>query len=165
MPKMDSIDSINQLNALPRSHLVDLWTETYKCSPPKGMRQPLMIRAIAWHFQARAQDGFSADTKRLLKAAVKRVMAELESSRTNASSSVVRGGSLIKNRRNLSIQNAPRPLPPPGARLIRDWNGRRYVVDVVEDGYIMDGKHYKSLTALSFRITGVKWSGPRFFGL
>lgn len=165
MPKMDSIDSINQLNALPRSHLVDLWTETYKCPPPKGMRQPLMIRAIAWHFQARAQDGFSADTKRFLKAAIKRVMAELESSRSDASSPLVRDGSLLKNRPSPSAHNASRPLPSPGARLIREWNGRRYVVDVVEDGYIMDGKHYKSLTALSFRITGVKWSGPRFFGL
>jgi hypothetical protein len=165
MPKMDSIDSIKQLNALPRSHLVDLWTETYKCPPPKGMRQPLMIRAIAWHFQARLQDGFSADTKRLLKAAVKRVMAELEASRSDASSTSVRDGSSPQNRPSLSSQNPPRALPRPGARLIRDWNGRRYVVDVVEDGYVMDGKHYKSLTALSFRITGVKWSGPRFFGL
>jgi hypothetical protein len=49
--------------------------------------------------------------------------------------------------------------------LIRDWNGRRYVVDVVDGGFVLDGKHYRSLTAIAFRITGAKWSGPRFFGL
>ena len=32
-------------------------------------------------------------------------------------------------------------------------------------GYLMDGKTYRSLTAIAKRITGANWSGPRFFGL
>ncbi|MBL0374364.1 DUF2924 domain-containing protein [Rhizobium sp. KVB221] len=58
-----------------------------------------------------------------------------------------------------------RAQPLPGARLIRDWNGHRYVVDVVENRFVMDGKPYRSLTAIALKITGAKWSGPRFFGL
>src|SRR5690606_27645348 len=53
----------------------------------------------------------------------------------------------------------------PGARLMRDWNGRTHVVDVVEGGFVFEAKVYPSLTAIAELITGAHWSGPRFFGL
>jgi hypothetical protein len=53
----------------------------------------------------------------------------------------------------------------PGARLLRDWNGKTHVVDVIEGGYVFEAKVYPSLTAIAGKITGVHWSGPRFFGL
>ena len=53
----------------------------------------------------------------------------------------------------------------PDARLMRDWNGRTNVVDVVEDGFIFGGETYRSLSAIARKITGAHWSGPRFFGL
>ena len=55
--------------------------------------------------------------------------------------------------------------PRPGTRLVREWNGRTHVVDVIEDGFVFDGKTYRSLSAIAKRITGAHWSGPRFFGL
>lgn len=58
-----------------------------------------------------------------------------------------------------------RSIPLPGTRLIREWNGKRYVVDVTAEGYLMDDERYKSLTAIAYAITGTRWSGPRFFGL
>ena len=45
------------------------------------------------------------------------------------------------------------------------WNGTVYEVDVSGDGYVWQGKTYRSLTAIAQAITGTKWSGPRFFGL
>lgn len=165
MSKPNAEDSLSALNTSSRSDLVDLWTKTFDCPPPKGIRQPLMIRAIAWHLQAKAQSGHSTETRRLLKAAVKRTMSEMDNSGSVtplADPTIVSSAPWSGEKTALTT---PRPLPPSGARLIREWNGRRYVVDVVDDGYIMDGKHYQSLTAVSFRITGVKWSGPRFFCL
>lgn len=53
----------------------------------------------------------------------------------------------------------------PGARLLRDWNGKTHVVDVIEGGYVFEAKVYPSLTAIAGKITGAHWSGPRFFGL
>jgi len=53
----------------------------------------------------------------------------------------------------------------PGSHLIREWNGRTYQVEVTGDGYVMDGKTWRSLSAIAKHITGVQWSGPRFFGL
>ena len=45
------------------------------------------------------------------------------------------------------------------------WNGRTYQVEILDSGYRFDGKTYPSLTAITKRITGTHWSGPRFFGL
>lgn len=53
----------------------------------------------------------------------------------------------------------------PGTHLVREWNGRTYQVDVVEYGYRLDGKEYRSLSAIARKITGAHWSGPRFFGV
>ena len=52
-----------------------------------------------------------------------------------------------------------------GTRLIREWNGKRYTVDVTSDGYVWRSKTWRSLSAIAKEITGVKWSGPRFFGV
>ena len=52
-----------------------------------------------------------------------------------------------------------------GTHLVREWNGRTYQVEVIDNGYRFDGKTYPSLTTIAKRITGTHWSGPRFFGL
>ena len=78
------------------------------------------------------------------------------------------GGVSTKTQRALNRVAAGKPAPTtlrPGSQLVREWNGRTYQVEVVERGFIMDGKSYPSLSAVAKRITGAHWSGPRFFGL
>lgn len=53
----------------------------------------------------------------------------------------------------------------PGTRLSRDWHGRTYHVLVLEEGFLFEDRHYRSLTQIASAITGAAWSGPRFFGL
>jgi hypothetical protein len=53
----------------------------------------------------------------------------------------------------------------PGARLVREWHGRTHTVTVTEDGFEYAGTSYSSLTKVAKKISGVHWSGPRFFGL
>jgi hypothetical protein len=53
----------------------------------------------------------------------------------------------------------------PGTRLLREWKGETNHVTVVSGGFVYDGKKYKSLTAVTRKITGMGWSGPLFFGL
>ena len=53
----------------------------------------------------------------------------------------------------------------PGTRLVREWQGRTYVVTVTDDGFNYDSETYTSLSAIAQRITGAHWSGPRFFGV
>jgi hypothetical protein len=53
----------------------------------------------------------------------------------------------------------------PGARLIREWNGRTIAVFTTETGFIWEERVYRSLTQIAREVTGAHWSGPRFFGL
>jgi hypothetical protein len=53
----------------------------------------------------------------------------------------------------------------PGTKLVRDWHGNGHTVTVVADGFEYDGRQWRSLSAIAKAITGVKWNGPRFFGL
>ena len=53
----------------------------------------------------------------------------------------------------------------PGARLIREWNGRTIAVLTTETGFTWEEREYRSLTQIAREVTGARWSGPRFFGL
>lgn len=95
-----------------------------------------MRKALIWDEQCRCFGGLSPSLKRVLKAA-----ADGRSS------------------------NAPMAVVKSGTQLIREWNGKRYQVEVKEGGYLHAGQHFKSLSAIALHITGTSWSGPRFFGL
>ena len=64
-----------------------------------------------------------------------------------------------------SSKSRPPPSMSRGTGLIRDWKGTKHRVLVVADGYIYEGDRYSSLSVIARRITGTRWSGPRFFGL
>jgi len=52
-----------------------------------------------------------------------------------------------------------------GARIRREWRGDVVEVEVAESGFRYNGRLYRSLSAAATAIAGVKWNGPRFFGL
>jgi hypothetical protein len=64
------------------------------------------------------------------------------------------------------VASFPRPAAVlrPGARLVREWQGRNIVVDVGEGDFIWEGRAYRSLSHIAREVTGAHWSGPRFFG-
>jgi hypothetical protein len=57
------------------------------------------------------------------------------------------------------------PTIKSGTQLVRSWNGRTISVLATDDGFVMDGQTYRSLSAIARLVTGAAWSGPRFFGI
>lgn len=55
--------------------------------------------------------------------------------------------------------------PRPGTVLQRVWHDRQICVEVTANGFLFDGEHFTSLSAIARRVTGQHWSGPRFFNL
>jgi len=53
----------------------------------------------------------------------------------------------------------------PGTRLSREWQGRTYIVDVLDKGFTYQGKLFSSLSPIAKVITGSHRSGPLFFGI
>ena len=101
----------------------------------------LLIRAIAYRMQERADGGLATAAKRKLR----QLIADLETKGAQAFD--------------------PGVALKPGARLVREWAGRTHTVIVLEHGFDYDGERYPSLTKIAARITGAHWSGPRFFGI
>lgn len=77
------------------------------------------------------------------------------------------GGLDAETRAVLTRKSLPTVSPAltPGMRLEREWRGVTEVVEIVEGGFRWRGQTYPSLSKTARAITGVKWNGPRFFGL
>ncbi|MGL4239171.1 DUF2924 domain-containing protein [Tabrizicola sp.] len=120
-----------------RTDLINLWTALIGSPPPKNLSVPFLRRALALELQCQVLGGPKARTLENLS----RIVA--------GSASHASVGTTLR----------------PGAKLVREWQGRTWTVEVIEGGFLMGGERYASLSALARKITGARWSGPRFFGL
>ncbi|WP_246805040.1 DUF2924 domain-containing protein [Mesorhizobium mediterraneum] len=137
--------------------------KNYGCPPPSGVRRDLLVRAAAWHLQAKRLGGLSTETKKRLAEG----MRQFGINRAGTAPSSVCGdsncvGGAGRNARSVA---KPRRSQSKGTRLLRNWNGKTHIVDVMAEGFLFEGKLYRSLSAIAREITGAHWSGPRFFGL
>ena len=71
-----------------------------------------------------------------------------------------------------NLREAPSQRGPPGFEpirsgtvLVREHAGVLHRVTVAADGFEWNGRVFRSLSATARAITGVNWSGRRFFGL
>ena len=128
-----------EIQAMDLPSLRDEWRRHYRASPARRLSRDLLIRGIAYKLQEKTRGGLSKATQRRLRArpfaATGRVVPE--------------SGTKVR----------------PGTHLVREWQGRTYVVTVTGDGFNYDSETYTSLSAIAQRITGAHWSGPRFFGV
>jgi hypothetical protein len=126
-----------ELNGLDRIGLRIAWNDAFGVPSPSHISMMFMRKALIWDAQCRRYGGLSPALKRALNGTA--------------------GG---------KPSNMPAAVAAkPGTQLIREWNGRRYSVEVKDGGYFLAGEHFKSLSAIALHITGTNWSGPRFFGL
>jgi hypothetical protein len=105
------------------------------------LSRDLLIRGITYKLQERAYGGLSMATARKLEQAAA----------------------------DPGSRSAAKPAPPislrPGTRLVREWRGVTHTLLIHADGFEWRGQRYRSLSVVARKITGARWSGPRFFGL
>lgn len=76
------------------------------------------------------------------------------------------GGLGPQTRKLLRDDRPPRePVVAPGTIITREWRGQRHQVEATGEGFLHDGRCWKSLSEVARTITGTRWNGPRFFGL
>lgn len=128
-----------------RTELLIHWCKFSKQTLPNNISTKLLRRALAYQVQVKViGDLPAARRKQLLKLARRSAVSK-------------EGAKLAGSTKHTKLK--------PGARLIREWNGRNYVVKVVDSGFVWQGQSFTSLSAVARAITGTRWSGPRFFGL
>jgi Protein of unknown function (DUF2924) len=130
-----------ELRALDLAALKQRWRVLYRTEVPAHIGQALLLRAVAYRLQEKALGGLKSSTRRLLE----RVAED--------------------NLRRRSTNEMPGTRVTPGTVLIREWHGVSHRVTVLGDGVLLRGARYRSLSEVARKITGSRWSGPRFFGL
>ena len=152
MPDLPDFDHLKRLTIL---ELRQKWFDLGLRGDPPRVKH-LLVHGIAWHLQAQARGGLDAETRRLLRAAIRNAPED--------------GAITGKPRRTRSRKQPKRTNATPlqsGSTLIRTWRGRKHTVTVLDGGnrFRYANQEYASLSEVGRAITGARWSGPRFFGL
>ena len=134
---------VRELSALDLGHLRLQWRNVFSRNAPPHLTKPLLSRILAYRLQADAYGDLDPDIRRALKGV-----------RRSAAAGLDKSGSLGSARRI-----------KPGSVLVREWSGHLHRVIAIDGGFVWDGETYRSLSHVARAITGVRWNGPRFFGL
>ena len=129
------------LAALPQMDIAQLrrrFLALYSKNAPASFSRQMLMYAVAYRLQADAFGGLKPATRRQLLA----IAVQKEDAKASAS-----------------------PLLTVGTRLVREWHGVVHEVQILEDGVLWNGQHYRSLSVVARAITNTHCSGPRFFGL
>jgi hypothetical protein len=134
-------DELAELRGLNATALKQRWRLLYRTEAPVRIGHALLLQAVAYRLQERVLGGLKPSIRRLLERTVEDKV----------------------DRRPPS--EAPATKVTPGSVLIREWHGVSHRVTVLADGVLLRGARYRSLSEVARKITGARWSGPRFFGL
>jgi len=132
------VAQVAELERMTQKQLRERWGVLFNTSPPEKISRQQTVARLAYRLQELVFGGLPDEIRQQLE--------QMGESHTN------RG-----------TVNTGRPVT--GTRFIREWNGNRYEVEVLDKGFSFNGKQYRSLTAIATEITGTKWNGNNFFGL
>jgi hypothetical protein len=132
---------LQQLSALDKAALRQLWLEFFGQPAVRQLRRELMVPILAYRLQEKALGGLQVKEQNRLRALT------------------------AGDRRQRLPRLAAGPQIKPGTQLIREWQAETHRVVVAAQGFEYRGKTYSSLSQIALCITGTRWSGPLFFGL
>jgi hypothetical protein len=141
--KASLLSQVAEISNLDLAGLRARWRELVGTDPPAYSRV-FLAKRLACRLQELAFGGVSEDTQVRMRAAL--------------GDDGMDGDGRTDHRRS-------RNGPVAGTRLVREWNGQRCEVTVVQGGYEYEGRRYQSLSSIARAITGTRWNGPAFFGL
>lgn len=142
--KQKAVDiEIARLRNLDIGGLQAYWRSLFKTKLPSHLPKHLLFRMLAYQLQVSCFGGLDEDIIRLLDS------VDLTNDARQVTTAI--------DRRNSK--------PKPGTIFAREWNGHMHRVMVADDGFVLNGKTYPSLSKAAAAITGTHWNGPKFFGL
>lgn len=126
---------IEQLNTMNTPELKKMFLRYFRYTPIKRGKE-FYVSSIAYRMQELEFGGLPAATKNLL------TQMHIKSQAPKKQS-----------------------FAPIGTKIIKTYKGHDYVIRVLENGFDLDGQHFKSLSGIAKKITGMKISGNVFFNI
>lgn len=116
------------------------WKNLWGGNIPSHLSRPMIERALI--FKMMERDGFGLNEEQQTK------LEQLVSTYKRNPQSIERNNRII-----------------PGSRIVKIWKGKRYSVEVTDNGFRYGDISYSSLSQVAFAITGTRWNGWVFFDL
>jgi len=132
---------LSAIEELDLDQLREAWRDRFNKPAPAYRTRDLLLRAFSYRLESRLHGGLSLALRRRLDDLARSYEADSDFTPKAA------------------------PSIEPGARITREWNGTRHVVEVTEAGFRYQETNYASLSMIARKITGAHRSGPAFFGL
>ena len=149
---------IAELDGMTVSQLQVKWEEVWQ-EPCRSRNKDNLRKRIAWRIQVLAFGGLSQRALDRAAELADETLLRVRSLQTPIGKS---GGETITHRFTPATDTR---LPMPGAVITREYNGKKLLVSVLDDGFLYEGQVYKSLSAVANAVTGAHWNGRLFFGL
>lgn len=131
--------SIDEIDKMCKEELLQIYKQFLNSEPPRSITT--IKRILSYKLQEIQQGKLKPKYQKLL-----------DEFSTNPNTIVNR-----KEVPNYQIQH--------GQKITKEYHGKIYEVIKTEEGFIYNNQAYKSLSVIANKITGQKWSGPRFFNL
>jgi Protein of unknown function (DUF2924) len=155
---------LTEIESLRRASLARLrerYEEVFEEQARSRHREHL-FRRIAWRLQALAEGDLSERARNRAAEIARDADLRIVAPRGFFTVGEQRVETLPANRNGWKHDQR---LPIPGTLLSREWKQRRILVEVLEEGFRYENRHYASLSAIASEITGTRWNGLAFFGL
>jgi hypothetical protein len=127
--------------------------------PARSGNKQWLYKRTAWGIQARAFGGISERARQRALEIANDAELRLKAPKNFEFATATKAASKPKRPAEDSR------LPTPGTVLTRTYKRQQISVEVLRDGFLYEGKTYRSLSAIAKVVTGQQWNGYGFFNL
>lgn len=157
--KKKTMDLVQRLHAMTVTELKQKYAEVFG-EEARSRNRTHLRRKIAWRLQELDEGGLSERAKRRAEELANDADLRVRAPKVKAAS----GGSTMDA--PVSFQKSSKLADLlPGTTLKRIYKGQTLFVTVTQNGFLFNGKVYRSLSAIAKEVTGSLWNGRLFFGL
>jgi Protein of unknown function (DUF2924) len=159
---------VEALEGLDLGELRVQWRNRWGRLAPASLPRGLLWRVMAYRLQADAFGDLDRERARMLDRLASDASAALADHKRSGTVPRIVGSTTNEpvgpGAVSAAASGVEHPMIlKPGALLTREWRGRIERVMALEKGFTWNGQTFGSLSGVALAITGVKWSGQRFF--
>jgi hypothetical protein len=139
---------------------------------PFHLPRHVLLRMLAYRIQVDVHGGLDIATEKFLERLGRSLERRATCHRDDSQGDADDGQSGEARATSGSTRQSPEIMAPgrygsikPGTILVREHDGVVHRVMATGEGFAWNGTTYASLSKVAQAITGVNWSGPRFFGI
>ena len=151
---------IQRIQRLSVSELQVEWSRLHNGEACRSRNRSYLVKRLCWRLQELQLGGLSVNAKAKIDQLAPDIFARARKPREALDAAVAAN----QPERTPVAKRDPR-LPAPGTVLTRQYRGRELRLAVLDDGFELDGAHYRSLSEAARAVTGSRWNGPLFWQL